>query len=1074
MTAGSRRWNIQIRADPGSASTWWCDDELPDLADLSSRSADPQPLRRTTMIDIATLGRTSVRRDGQEVDAVAAQKQLVAILVYLALEGPVRREALLPIFWPEREKTRARHSLSQALYALRRELGDACIRAEGDTISLVGETCCVDVAALRTSAEAEDWQRVLELYNGPFLDQFALPGSPEFESWRSVTASRLAAVAHRAFAETIDELLRAGNRADALSTTWRWTQLQPVNDEAQRTLILQLAGAGDRGAAIEQYESYRAALAEEGRIEPPAATTELVAKIRAGEIPGMQLQPVVLAKRPEGTVPDEPGMRAPAAVQIPWPPFLEELRRRRVFQVGAVYLGVAWLAIEFTSILVERAVLPDLAFPVVLFFLAIGLPFALILAWAQEARATAADSRAIDYGRRWPKWASKVQAGQILIFLLVLAASLAVAWAVAAKRIPGFGGLDTARIVVYPLHVTPTADEPLGEDLSTVVGNYLESTGLLRFVDGWYGLDDVQRAGLQSLSRQTARVTTRRMGAAYYIRGRVTLSDDSVRVRLELHDVAGDSVIARGDAGGARDGGWRERESERATRELLAGLFGPDQEIEVTAVTDTPQAYAQYRAGERAYRRARFQEAYEHYSSAVEADSLFGLAAIRGALAGSWLPGDRQVRYSKAQALLDVALRHTEFLPPRRVHFAYGMREYIGGRADSAVAELKRALAIAPESWDVWARLGEVYQHLLPSESPLDSLAEAAFLEARRNDPEFYPVLFHLSEYALRRNEVRRAGELIRALREADADSARLFEVSLMLSCVRDSPEVVDWRDAVLQRPNQTWTALRALAVGAHQIDCARAGWQALMAHDTATDGSQFARRFNAILALQSLLVAEGRFKELTAFLEGDSAVADYRHSFFLLDALAGAPLAAQAAEAADAFRRKYERGEQESVYNIWLLGAWYAHAGQLSAARPIADSLTRRADSTGRRLDLLLARSLAARVALASADTAAALQSLTELVPTRPPASPSYPWETLAYEQLALARLLYARGAYAEALGPASNLDAPARPPIDLMYLPASLKLRIDIARALNDRELEERCQARLVALGRQDLLDR
>ncbi|UCF18454.1 MAG: hypothetical protein JSU87_10940 [Gemmatimonadota bacterium] len=1026
------------------------------------------------MIEIATLGRISVRRAGQEIDAVAAQKQLVALLVYLALEGPVSRESLLPIFWPGRDRARARHSLSQALYALRRELGDECIRAESDTISVAGETCRVDAAALQTSAGAEDWQKVFELYEGPFLDQFTLPGAPEFEAWSSATASRLAVLAQHAFSETIDGLLQAGHRADALSAAWRWTQSMPLNDEAQRTLILQLAQAGDRGSAIEQYESYRAALAEKRRVEPLPETAALVAKIRAGEIPGSTREPFVPAMRPAGDDVSEPSVPAAAAAQMPWPPFVEELRRRRLFQVGAVYLGVAWLAIEFTSILVERAVLPDLAFPVVLFFLAVGLPFTVILAWAQEARSAAAGDRVIVFGRRWPKWAANVRVGQILIFLLVLAASLAAAWAVAAKRIPGFGGLDTARVVVYPLQVSPTADQPLGEDVSTLVGNYLESGGLLRFVDGWYGLDEVQRAGMQSISRQSARVTTRRMGAAYYIRGRIILFSDSVRVRLELHDVAGDSVVARGDASGARDGGWRERESERATRQLLTGFFGPGRQIDVSAATDTPLAYVQYREGERAYRRARFQEAYEHYGRAVEADSLFALAAIRGALAASWLPEDRRARYAKAQAFLDVALRRTEFLPPRRVHFAYGMREYIGGRADSAVAEFKRALAIAPESWDVWARLGEVYQHLLPSESPLDSLAEAAFLEARRNDPEFFPALFHLSEYALRRNDVRRAEELVRALRDADADSARLFEVSLMLDCVRNSPEMVDWRDAVLQRPNETWTALRALAVGAHQIDCARAGWQALLAHDTATDDWQFVRHFNAILALQSLLVAEGRFEELTDLLENDSSLVDYKADFYLLDALASAPLAARANEAAEVLQASYENGELRWAYLIWLLGAWYAHAGRLDAALPIADSLARRADRTAERLDRLLAQSLAARIALAGADTATALRLLKELVPTREPSSESYPWETLAYEQLALARLLYATGAHAEALDVASNLDAPARPPVDLMYLPASLELRLEIARAVDDRDLEDRCRARLMALGRQDLLDR
>ena len=71
------------------------------------------------------------------------------------------------------------------------------------------------------------------------------------------------------------------------------------------------------------------------------------------------------------------------------------------------------------------------------------------------------------------------------------------------------------------------------------------------------------------------------------------------------------------------------------------------------------------------------------------------------------------------------------------------------------------------------------------------------------------------------------------------------------------------------------------------------------------------------------------------------------------------------------------------------------------------------------------------------------------------------------------LAQVLCARGQYAAAIGVAANLDAPARPPTDLLYLPASLSLRMRAARALGDREMEQRCQRRLAALGRYDLLE-
>jgi hypothetical protein len=82
------------------------------------------------------------------------------------------------------------------------------------------------------------------------------------------------------------------------------------------------------------------------------------------------------------------------------------------------------------------------------------------------------------------------------------------------------------------------------------------------------------------------------------------------------------------------------------------------------------------------------------------------------------------------------------------------------------------------------------------------------------------------------------------------------------------------------------------------------------------------------------------------------------------------------------------------------------------------------------------------------------------------------YPWESVGSEQLLLAELLYAQGDYREALRIADNLDAPGRPETDLIYLPGSLSVRIRAARALRDTDRAEQYRARLLALGRDDLV--
>jgi len=64
--------------------------------------------------------------------------------------------------------------------------------------------------------------------------------------------------------------------------------------------------------------------------------------------------------------------------------FWEQLKRRSVLKVGAAYLVVAWLIIQIAATVEEPLSLPEWFDTVVVLLLILGLPVALILAWAFE------------------------------------------------------------------------------------------------------------------------------------------------------------------------------------------------------------------------------------------------------------------------------------------------------------------------------------------------------------------------------------------------------------------------------------------------------------------------------------------------------------------------------------------------------------------------------------------------------------------------------------------------------------------------------------------------------------------
>ena len=61
-------------------------------------------------------------------------KKQLALLTYLHFEGrerPLSRDALADLLWPEASREKGRHSLSQALLAIRERLGADALKRRG-------------------------------------------------------------------------------------------------------------------------------------------------------------------------------------------------------------------------------------------------------------------------------------------------------------------------------------------------------------------------------------------------------------------------------------------------------------------------------------------------------------------------------------------------------------------------------------------------------------------------------------------------------------------------------------------------------------------------------------------------------------------------------------------------------------------------------------------------------------------------------------------------------------------------------------------------------------------------------
>lgn len=675
------------------------------------------------MIELSTLGRGSVRRDGEELAAISKHKQKYALLVYLALEGRVTRDRLLSLFWPERDDEKARHSLSQALYALRRELQEECLYVEGDVVAVASENCSLDARQLEEAAAAEHWDTVIDLYAGPFLEGFALPGAPEFEKWQSSSRSRLARLARRGFGRAVEERAAAGDVSGALGTASHWVALDPLEDEAQHALIALLARSGDRTAALEQYEAYRKRLADELEVEPLEATVALVDRIRAGVAPAREQAAEAVGVAREV----EPGR---------WPQLFHELRGRRVYHVAAAYLAFAVLVLELGSTLIERGILAQWVFPALLVFSVIGFPFALLLAWAQEETRVAVG---VPTRRRWPRWAEKVRAVHLLAVLSALVVGLLIGraflWRGPAVEAPvEAAALDPARIAVFYF-----------DDLS-------ESRELGHLAEGFTETLITQLAqvpNLKVLSRNAVKPyrdteipldsIVQRLAVGTLVEGSVMGSQARMRVNVQLIDAASLAHLESAAVDGARGDPLALLDQLADTvSQLLRQRLGLEIRLrESRRATQSTEAWETHRRAAQMLANARGVWAAGDRLNAVQlyerVDSVLRVAESLDAswtdpiVLRGWVALDRarlleQTARAYDREWLQTGIRHAEralALDPQStaaLELRGTLRLYLWETADSlegprlrqsAEQDLRAAVAADPSNASAWSRLSQ-------------------------------------------------------------------------------------------------------------------------------------------------------------------------------------------------------------------------------------------------------------------------------------------------------------------------------------------------------------------------------
>jgi predicted ATPase/DNA-binding SARP family transcriptional activator/tetratricopeptide (TPR) repeat protein len=237
------------------------------------------------MLEIRLLGQFDIRLQGVSVELSSRPAQ--SLLAYLLLNHGTahRRERLAGLLWPDSSEANARRNLRQALWQIRRALGevsDSLLATDDLTIAAHPKhDHWLDVAILHQplddSLTPDELIRRVEVYGGELLPGF-------YDDWAVLERERLAAHCERTINLLLDRLVAQRRWEDVLHWAERWIALGHIPEAAYRTLMLAHAAQGNMAAVAEVYRRCVEALDRELAVEPSEQTRSLYERLRRGEI----------------------------------------------------------------------------------------------------------------------------------------------------------------------------------------------------------------------------------------------------------------------------------------------------------------------------------------------------------------------------------------------------------------------------------------------------------------------------------------------------------------------------------------------------------------------------------------------------------------------------------------------------------------------------------------------------------------------------------------------------------------------------------------------------------------------
>lgn len=478
---------------------------------------------------------------------------------------------------------------------------------------------------------------------------------------------------------------------------------------------------------------------------------------------------------------------------------LSRIRKGRLVQVLAVYLGASWLVLQVARVLQEALALPAWVSPVAVLLLLIGLVVVLATAWVQSHPLAVERVEAEEVPGRWElaarelkssvmagrmphlTWARSLLGGVAAFWLLFGFAGLYVVVKDRGERFlpaAAYAGGAGPGVAVVPFEVSGADLDLWREGMVDLLTRNLDGVGGLRAIASRTMLARWREAVPDGHMPDLPAVLelARRTDATYAVVGSAVAMGPRVRLGATVHELSTGRELARGEAEGAPDQVLNlvDELSLQLLRALLAG--GAGQAVQpgrlASLTTRSIPALRAFLEGESLLRAADFRAAAAALERATAADSTFGLAHYRLGEAHGWLSGSAGIERRRHAA---AALRFVDRLPARDASMLRAIHSLANERLDG-LDTLRQLVIRYPDDADAWYHLGDYIWHAGPVVLVPMAEARRALGRALDLDPEFAPFYIHAIEVAIAQGDSARAMGLIETLARLDPSGGLLTQ----------------------------------------------------------------------------------------------------------------------------------------------------------------------------------------------------------------------------------------------------------------------------------------------------------